>query len=200
MTSSPGSEPAHWLQPARVRLLERLACTLPTAVFLAVYVPLAGHGFLSDDFRWVLNSQIESVADVFRLFRITDGFYRPLVSLTFGLDRLAFGINPRPYGWTNVGLVLVGALLIRQLAVDIGADEGSGNAGRFALVPELPWNQSIHPVGQRPHLSSRCLRRHRLRHLHRATPAALGGGVPGSGMFRQGRGVDASVRAGRLAL
>ncbi len=122
MTSSLGSGPAHWLQPARVRLLERLACTLPTAVFLAVYLPLAGHGFLSDDFRWVLNSRIDSVADVFRLFRITDGFYRPLVSLTFGLDRLAFGINPRPYGWTNVGLVLIGGAADSAAGDDVGAD------------------------------------------------------------------------------
>src|ERR1700681_4394339 len=102
---------------ARQYILEVVACVVPMAVFLGVYLPLAGHGFLSDDFRWVLNSRLESLADVPRLFRLTDGFYRPIVSLTFGLDRLAFGINPRPYGWTNVGLALTTALLIRQLAL-----------------------------------------------------------------------------------
>ena len=142
MTSPPSSWPARWLQPARFQLLERFACILPTLVFLVVYVPLAGHGFLSDDFRWVLNSHIESFADVFRLFRITDGFYRPLVSLTFGLDRLVFGINPRPYGWTNVGLVLVAALLIRQLAIALGLSKGAG-----ALAASL-WFLNFHGINQ----------------------------------------------------
>jgi hypothetical protein len=142
MTSSPWSGAALWMQPARVRLLERLASTLPTVVFLAVYVPLAGHGFLSDDFRWVLNSHIDSLADVVRLFQITDGFYRPLVSLTFGLDRLLFGINPRPYGWTNVGLVLVAALLIRQLAMTLGLSKGAA-----ALAASL-WFLNFHGINQ----------------------------------------------------
>jgi hypothetical protein len=126
MTSLSGTLTARWLQPARVQFLERLACIVPALVFLGVYLPLAGHGFLSDDFRWVLNSHIDSFADIPRLFRITDGFYRPLVSLTFGFDRLLFGINPRPYGWTNVGLVLVTALLIRQLAIALGLPKGAG--------------------------------------------------------------------------
>jgi hypothetical protein len=111
-------------------------------VFLAVYLPLAGHGFLSDDFVWVRNSQLESVADVVRLFRITDGFYRPLVSLTFGLDRLVFGINPRPYGWTNVGLVLVAALLIRHLATVMGLSKGAGTLAASV------WFLNFHGINQ----------------------------------------------------
>jgi hypothetical protein len=111
---------------ARPHILEKVACVVPTAVFLGVYLPLAGHGFLSDDFHWVLNSRIESLADVSRLFRLTDGFYRPIVSLTFGLDRLAFGIDPRPYGWTNVGLTLITAMLVRQLAIAFGLERASG--------------------------------------------------------------------------
>ena len=97
-----------------------LAGIVPTLVFLVVYVPVAGHGFVSDDFRWVLNSRLEGVDDLVRIFRLSDGFYRPMVSLTFGLDRLLFGIEPRGYGWTNVGLVLLTAALIRQLAVALG--------------------------------------------------------------------------------
>ena len=142
MTSSPWRWPGRWLEPARFQLVARLACVLPTLVFLAIYVPLAGHGFLSDDFRWVLNSHLERFTDVFRLFRITDGFYRPLVSLTFGLDRLLFGINPRPYGWTNVGLVLVAALLIRQLAIVLGLSKGAGT-----LAASL-WFLNFHAINQ----------------------------------------------------
>jgi hypothetical protein len=105
--------------------LEKVASIVPTIVFLGIYVPAAGHGFLSDDFRWLLNSRIESLADAVRLFRTTDGFYRPVVSLTFGVDRLLFGIEPRPYGWTNVGFALFAALLVRQLAIRLGLHRGA---------------------------------------------------------------------------
>jgi hypothetical protein len=111
---------------ARPCILGSVASVVPTVVFLGVYLPVVGHGFLSDDFRWVLNSRLESLTDVARLFKLSDGFYRPIVSLTFGLDRLAFGINPRPYGWTNVGLSLITALLIRKLALSFGLEKGSG--------------------------------------------------------------------------
>jgi hypothetical protein len=110
---------------ARFQLLERTAGIVPLLVFLAVYVPAAGHGFLSDDFRWILNSHIGAPSDVWRLLRITDGFYRPLVSLTFGLNQLLFGIDPRPYGWTNVALTLLTALLIRQLTISLGLARGA---------------------------------------------------------------------------
>jgi hypothetical protein len=157
MTSSPWNAPAAWLEPARFQLLERVACAVPTLVCLAVYLPLAGHGFLSDDFRWVLNSHIERFGDVIRLFRITDGFYRPLVSLTFGLDRLVFGINPRPYGWTNVGLVLVAALLIRRLAITLGLSRGAGTlAASLWLLNFHGINQSILWISGRTSLLVAC--------------------------------------------
>src|SRR4026209_2347942 len=110
---------------ARFGLLQKTAGIVPLLVFLAVYVPTAGHGFLSDDFRWILNSHIGSLSDVWRLFHITDGFYRPLVSLTFGLDRLLFGLDPRPYGWPNVPLTLMTALLTRQLTISRGLARGA---------------------------------------------------------------------------
>ena len=57
--------------------------------------------------------------------KITDGFYRPVVALSFGINRLLFGLDPRPYGWTNVGLVLMTALLVRQLAIAFGLAKGA---------------------------------------------------------------------------
>jgi hypothetical protein len=117
------------LSPARLHTIEKISLLVPLVVFLAVYVPAAGHGFLSDDFRWILNSHLDSVSDIWRVFRITDGFYRPLVSLTFGLDRMFFGIDSRPYGWTNVGLALSTALLVRQLVMALGLPKGAGMLG-----------------------------------------------------------------------
>ena len=56
-------------------VLRRVAALLPVAVFLAVYLPRVGHGFILDDYRWVL-------------------FYRPVVALTLGLDHALAGIEP----------------------------------------------------------------------------------------------------------
>lgn len=75
-------------------VLRRVAALLPVAVFLAVYLPRVGHGFILDDYRWVLESRIATVSDVVALFTHNNGFYRPVVALTFGLDHALVGIEP----------------------------------------------------------------------------------------------------------
>jgi hypothetical protein len=61
-------------------VLRRVAALLPVAVFLAVYLPRAGHGFILDDF-WLLESRIATVSDVVALFTHNNGFYRRQSSL-----------------------------------------------------------------------------------------------------------------------
>ena len=107
------------------RALVAAACAAPFIVFLAVYVPTAGHGFISDDFGWLLHNRIARLADLWRIVRNDNGFYRPVVALSFALNHLAFGMNARAYGLTNVVLAALCSaavyLLCRALHLPRGA-------------------------------------------------------------------------------
>jgi hypothetical protein len=98
------------------RTLRTVAALLPVAVFLAVYIPRVGHGFILDDYRWISESRTATLSDILGLFAQNNGFYRPLVSLTFALDYAFFGLEPLWYGFTNAGLALTCAVLIYILA------------------------------------------------------------------------------------
>lgn len=96
------------------------AAVLLVAAFLAAYVPDAGRGFIKDDFRWVRETRLDSIRDAPKLFARTDGFYRPLVSLTFAANSAASGITPVAFGLTNVALAIAGAILLFVLARRLG--------------------------------------------------------------------------------
>jgi len=48
--------------------------------FLLIYLPDAGHGFISDDFRWIVEGRAQSVRALIALLVSNTGFYRPVVS------------------------------------------------------------------------------------------------------------------------
>jgi len=101
--------------------LDVLAAVTPLLVFVLVYGPAVGQGFVSDDFGWIKESQLHSTADVLRVFQSNHGFYRPLVSLSFGINHLFSGTDPRLYGLTNLVLAglsaLLAALVFRKLGL-----------------------------------------------------------------------------------
>src|SRR5688572_13357610 len=105
--------------------LAAAAYAAPFIVFLGVYLPAAGHGFISDDFGWILHNRIRAPADVWRIATSDNGFFRPVVALSFGANELLFGLNARAFGLTNVALAgLCGAALYalcRALAMPRGA-------------------------------------------------------------------------------
>jgi hypothetical protein len=107
------------------RSLIGLAFASPLAVFLAVYAPAVGQGFISDDFRWIRESRLSALSDVGALFQGSNGFYRPIVALSFGVNHFLFGATPGPYGVVNLGLALVCAglalLVYRRLGLTTGA-------------------------------------------------------------------------------
>jgi len=89
-------------------------------VFVLIYGFDCGHGFISDDFAWISHGRIEDWASVSRLFGTSVGFYRPLTSLSFGINYAIFGMAPLGYGLTNLGLAILCAWLITVLASELG--------------------------------------------------------------------------------
>src|SRR5207244_795877 len=110
------------------------------AVFLCAYLPDIGHGFISDDHRWIKESRIESAGDAARLFRSNIGFYRPLVALSFGLDNRLWGERAFGYALTNLALLLVNAALLFLLARRFSL------APAAALLAAAVWLFNFHAV------------------------------------------------------
>lgn len=118
----------------------RSAMAVLLAAFCAAYVADAGHGFIKDDFRWIRETRVHSPADLARLFERTDGFYRPLVSLTFALNSAAFGLGPRAYGLVNLCAALGNAAFVWLLARRLGLARGP------ALLAAGAWALNFHGI------------------------------------------------------
>jgi hypothetical protein len=116
------------------------AAILLVAAFVATYAADAGHGFIKDDFRWIRETRIEAAADASRLLMRSDGFYRPLVSLTFSINSAMVGINPRGYGATNFVLVAADAVLVFVLATRLGLPVAA------ALLAAGVWAFNFHGI------------------------------------------------------
>ena len=78
----------------------------------AIYAPAAGHGFVQDDFRWIAAADVHSPGDIAHIFSTNVGFYRPLVTTSFAIDRAVWRLDPRGYALTNATLLLANAGLL----------------------------------------------------------------------------------------
>jgi hypothetical protein len=103
-----------------VTRLNTFALALPFAVFLVIYGAAVGHGFVADDFGWILNSRVHDARDLRALFFKSSGFYRPVVGLTFAADYAVFHTRPLGYGLTNVFFVCTCAVLLFLVARELG--------------------------------------------------------------------------------
>jgi hypothetical protein len=117
--------------------MARLLVLSPLLAFVLAYVPDMGRGFIKDDFRWISESRVESVADALALFGRDNGFYRPLVSLSFATDRALFGVRPFGYALTNLLVILAAAAVLHALARSLGLSPGAAAfaAAAFLLNP-----------------------------------------------------------------
>ena len=97
-----------------------VAALVLLTILTAIYGPGIGKGFVKDDVVWVGANHVTSWNDVRALLFRTDGFYRPVVAMTFALDRAAYGLEPFGFGVTNLILLLLGAAALAYLAMSLG--------------------------------------------------------------------------------
>ena len=100
--------------------------------FIAVYSIDIGHGFIKDDFSWILHRPTTLTA------AFTDtpmGFFRPLVALSFELNERLFGLAPAPYAWTNLLCAAAIAVLVAATTASLGFGRlgGAFAAGLWAF-------------------------------------------------------------------
>ena len=110
------------------------------AVFLLVYVPDVGHGFIKDDYAWIRSSRLADPAGLVALFSQHVGFYRPLVSVSFAADYAVWGLRPWGYAATNLVLLLLDAALLIGLARRFGLPMAA------ALLGAAVWVFNFHGV------------------------------------------------------
>jgi hypothetical protein len=122
------------------KLLGRLASFTWLAVFLIVYLPAIGHGFIKDDFGWILNNRVERLSDLKAVVWGGNGFFRPVVAATFSINAWMFGNRPFGYGLTNLLLALLGGWGVYRLAIAIGLRRGA------ATLSCAVWLLNIHGI------------------------------------------------------
>jgi hypothetical protein len=118
---------------------------LLAAIYLAclvaiIYVSDLGRGFIKDDFSWILSSRVTTPLDLGRLFAHADGFYRPIVSLTFAFDVLTHGMTPFGFGVTNFVLLLACTAGVGVVGIRLGMPR------RAAVVAAALWVLNFHGI------------------------------------------------------
>ncbi len=109
------------MTPFRPRMV-LIAILILTTVM--VYLPITGHTLKTDDFSRIQDNSHLS-ADYFRtLFsdNKSDGFFRPLNHLSFGLTYHFFGMNPRAYGALNFLLLLGSVYFLFRVVEHLSSD------------------------------------------------------------------------------
>jgi hypothetical protein len=109
-------------------------------VFLLVYLPDVGHGFVKDDFAWIAAARVETWRDAIALLAQNVGFYRPLVTATFAMDHAFWQLNPSGYGISNFALAVTDAALLFLLARRLSL------AAPAALAAAAVWAFNFHGV------------------------------------------------------
>ena len=117
-----------------------VAALILLTILIAIYGPGIGKGFVKDDVVWVGANHVTSWADVRALLFRTDGFYRPVVAVTFALDRAVYGLAPFGFGVTNLILLLLGACALAYLATSLGLRSTT------AVVVAGVWTLNFHAV------------------------------------------------------
>ncbi len=118
-----------------------LARTTLVGAVLIIYGPDVGHGFIQDDFAWILHARGEDLLDVLaRAFTTSLGFFRPIVTLSFTLNERMLGLQPFGYGLTNL-LLAIGCMFgVERLGRRLGLAPG------YAMVAAAVWVLNFHGI------------------------------------------------------
>jgi hypothetical protein len=116
------------------------AAAAMAGAFLLIYLPDVGRGFISDDFRWIVESRSDSLRDLIALLAANIGFYRPVVSWSFAADHSVWGTDSFGYGMTNLVMCLATAAMLFALARRVHLSASA------ALVAAGVWLFNFHAV------------------------------------------------------
>lgn len=98
------------------------------------YHDLVGSYFLRDDFMWLFDSESQLARPIEFLTTRPSGYFRPFANLFFGLEHVAFGLDPRGYFVVNVLLHGWNALWLGALVLAFGGSARfAGAAGLLAV-------------------------------------------------------------------
>jgi len=109
--------------------------------FITFY-PTIKSFFVLDDFFWIHFYRAFSLNDLLHHYNFfsriqCDGFYRPMISYFYGLDFLAWGLNPLGYHITNVAFHVFNVILVDKLVYELTRKKNLSlcTAFLFALHP-----------------------------------------------------------------
>lgn len=127
--------------PARIDSTRWIAILAPGVVAAVVFWSTLGGGFLSDDFviATLWNESTDS-ADWSRVFAdfgrpwfgLDAPLYRPLLTLSFGVDLALHGTEPFGYHVTNLLLHAIATVSTATVAFVLGERHGAGGRAAFA--------------------------------------------------------------------
>ena len=115
-----------------------------------------GQGFIKDDYGWIANSRLDGV-DV-GLAHLQTRQWGSIVHwfrYRSARTRSLFGLNPLPYGLTNLGLVILTAFGVGWLVNRLGFPSGIALRGGLYLDAEFPRHWHSRPVDERTHIAAR---------------------------------------------
>ena len=97
---------------SKLGLILFIFLTFLLILIAVIYLPHVGRGFVLDDFIWLENATEEGKLSLWKPFTFSTGFYRPGVSLSFGIQAVIHGLNPRPFGIFNLILHGINIILV----------------------------------------------------------------------------------------
>jgi hypothetical protein len=125
--------------------VDRLLVLAAFACAVLAFLPMLGHSFYRDDFRWVART-IAAAPHPERWFTLAGSDFRPLASLSFVLNLKASGTAPAGYYAFNLALHLAVTALLMAFTYRLsgGSTRAAGVAGILFGVAFANYGESVY--------------------------------------------------------